>query len=194
MSKTCGNCPTLVIARALNPGGIGLVHTIGCSEARNEHDLFIQKYIFWVLNQPRLSEIAASMERQGLAILDVENIVRDYSYTVLGWLKRFDENRSRLDATRMMRSSRECGNIISPAVSRPRALPRAPFSRSAFQHVRQNKAGMAVCLANPSGRHINFTHRQKFLLTTEIRTCSSGDVIASSRFEIPIWLIDRAGF
>src|SRR6516225_10323998 len=103
---------------------------IGCSEARNEHDLFIQKYIFRVLNQPRLSEIAASMERQGLAILDVENIVRDYSYTVLGWLKRFDENRSRLDATRMMRSSRECGNIISPAVSRPRALPRAPFSRS----------------------------------------------------------------
>jgi len=53
MSKTSGNCPTLVIARALNPGGIGLVHTIGCSEARNEHDLFIQKYIFRVLNQPR---------------------------------------------------------------------------------------------------------------------------------------------
>ena len=87
MSKTSGNCPTLVIARTVNPGGIGLVHTIGCSEARNEHDLFIQKYIFRVLNQPRLSEIAASMERQGLAILDVENIVRDYSYTVLGWLK-----------------------------------------------------------------------------------------------------------
>ena len=64
----------------------------------------------------------------------------------------------------------------------------------AFQHVRQNKAGMAVCLANPSGRHINFTHRQKFLLTNEIRTCYSGDVIACSRFEIPIWLIDRAGF
>ena len=41
---------------------------------------------------------------------------------------------------------------------------------------------------------INFTHGQKFLLTTEIRTCYSGDVIASSRFEIPIWLIDRAGF
>ena len=132
MSKTSGNCPTLVIARPLNPGGIGLVHTIGCSEARNEHDLFIQNYIFRVLSQPRLSEIAASMERQGLAILDVENIVRDYSYTVLGWLKRFDENRSRLDATRMMRSSRECGNIISPAVSRTRALPRAPFSRSSF--------------------------------------------------------------
>jgi len=41
---------------------------------------------------------------------------------------------------------------------------------------------------------INFTHGQKFLLTTEIRTCYSGDVIASSRFEIRIWLIDRAGF
>ena len=71
---------------------------------------------------------------------------------------------------------------------------RAIWKTCAFQHVRQNKAGMAVCLANPSGRHINFTHRQKFLVTTEIRTCYSGDVIASSRFEIRIWLIDRAGF
>ncbi len=89
-----------VIARALHPRGMGLVHAIGCSQARNEHDPFIQKYIFPDSNQPRLSEITDRLEHRGLAILDVENIVRHYAYTVLGWLKRFQENRSTLDTTR----------------------------------------------------------------------------------------------
>jgi cyclopropane-fatty-acyl-phospholipid synthase len=89
-----------VIAQALNPGGIGLVHTIGCSQSRNEHDPFIQKYIFPGSNQPRLSEIAKFMEKRGLAILDVENIVRHYSYTMHGWLLRFQQNRSHLDSSR----------------------------------------------------------------------------------------------
>jgi hypothetical protein len=40
------------------------------------------------------------MKRYGLAVLDVENIVRHYSYTVLGWLKRFHEKRSALDPDR----------------------------------------------------------------------------------------------
>jgi cyclopropane-fatty-acyl-phospholipid synthase len=88
------------IAEALKPGGIGLVHTIGCTASVNEHDPFIQKYIFPDSNQPRLSEIAASMEKAGLAILDVENIIRHYSHTLLGWLRRFQENRSALDSNR----------------------------------------------------------------------------------------------
>jgi cyclopropane-fatty-acyl-phospholipid synthase len=88
------------IAAALKPGGVGLVHTIGCNLGVNEHDPFIQKYIFPGSNQPRLSEIAASMEKNGLAILDVENIVRHYAYTVLWWLKRFQQNRAALDPAR----------------------------------------------------------------------------------------------
>ena len=88
------------IAQSLNPGGLGLLHSIGCASSVNQHDPFIQKYIFPDSNQPRLSEIAASLEECGLLILDVENIVRHYALTVLGWLKNFQENRSRLDPNR----------------------------------------------------------------------------------------------
>jgi hypothetical protein len=36
----------------------------------------------------------------GLAVLDVENVVRHYSYTGLGWLRRFQEKRSTLNPAR----------------------------------------------------------------------------------------------
>lgn len=88
------------IAAALSPGGMGLLHTIGCTKSENVHDPFIQKYVFPNSNQPRLSEIAVCLERSGLAILDVENIVRHYSYTILGWLARFRANRFTLDVSR----------------------------------------------------------------------------------------------
>lgn len=84
------------IGRCLAPGGLGLVHVIGCNARRNDHDPFIQKYIFPASNQPRLSEIASGLERCGLAILDVENIAQHYAYTVLGWLRNFRANRARL--------------------------------------------------------------------------------------------------
>lgn len=85
------------IARALRRGGLGLVHTIGSNSSKNEHDPFIQKYIFPGSNQPRLSEIALHLERCRLAILDVENMVRHYAHTVLCWLRRFQENQAALD-------------------------------------------------------------------------------------------------
>ena len=85
------------IANALTPSGLGLVHAIGCNAAKNEHDPFIQKYIFPGSGQPRLSEIAGQLERHGLAILDVENIVRHYALTVQHWLQRFQANRKLLD-------------------------------------------------------------------------------------------------
>lgn len=103
------------IARHLAPDGFGLVHTIGCNAARNRHDPFIQKYIFPGSNQPRLSEIARSLEGAGLAILDVENIALHYAYTVLRWLERFRRNRTaisaRYDATfqRMWEYYLHCG-------------------------------------------------------------------------------------
>jgi cyclopropane-fatty-acyl-phospholipid synthase len=86
------------IARSLAPDGFGLVHAIGCNAPHNRHDAFIQTYIFPGSNQPRLSEIAAGLERAGLAILDVENIALHYAYTVLRWLERFRAHRERLAA------------------------------------------------------------------------------------------------
>jgi len=88
------------IARVLAPEGRGLVHTIGCSGTKNHHDPFIQKYIFPGSGQPRLSEIAIGLERERLAILDVENIVRHYGHTILRWLANFREHRSALDPRR----------------------------------------------------------------------------------------------
>jgi len=88
------------IAGVLTRDGLGLVHTIGANAVRNEHDPFIQKYIFPSSNQPRLSEIAGGLERHGLAILDVENMIRHYGHTAARWLERFRANRARLDPVR----------------------------------------------------------------------------------------------
>jgi cyclopropane-fatty-acyl-phospholipid synthase len=88
------------LARRLGPRGVALVHFIGCNAEKNEHDPFIQKYIFPGSGQPRLSEIAANVERSGLAIADVENIARHYALTIRGWLQRFQANRGMLDRER----------------------------------------------------------------------------------------------
>lgn len=85
------------IAGALSRDGLGLVHTIGCNGPNNGHDPFIQRYIFPGSGQPRLSEIAAELERHRLLIVDVENIVRHYGYTVERWLENFRANAHRLD-------------------------------------------------------------------------------------------------
>lgn len=84
------------IALALKPSGLCLLHFIGCSAGKNRHDPFIQKYIFPGSNQPRLSEICAFLEREGLFVLDVENLVIHYRLTVLHWLTNFRRNQSRL--------------------------------------------------------------------------------------------------
>ena len=88
------------IAEVLTHDGLGLVHSVGVNAVKNEHDPFIQKYIFPASNQLRLSEIAGGLERHGLAILDVENMIRHYSYTAARWLENFRANRARLDGER----------------------------------------------------------------------------------------------
>ena len=88
------------IYKILEPHGVGLVHTIGANAPTNQHDPFIQKYIFPHSNQPRLSEICEQLELHRLAILDVENMVRHYRYTTERWLENFHANRDRLDATK----------------------------------------------------------------------------------------------
>ena len=88
------------IGRVLTPQGLGLVHAIGCNTNTNKHDPFIQKYIFPGSGQPKLSEISHHLEQNHLAVLDVENIVRHYGYTVEQWLKNFENNQHQLDSTK----------------------------------------------------------------------------------------------
>jgi cyclopropane-fatty-acyl-phospholipid synthase len=85
------------VAAVLPRHGTGLLHTVGANAPRNTHDPFIQKYALPGTSQPKLSELAAGCEQSGLAIRDVENIVRHYGYTARHWLRRFRENKHLLD-------------------------------------------------------------------------------------------------
>ena len=84
----------------LEPGGLGLAHFIGCGVASNEHDPFIQKYIFPGSCQLKLSEVSDHLERNELAILDVENMVRHYGLTCARWLEGLRRARTALDPHR----------------------------------------------------------------------------------------------
>ncbi len=78
-------------ARALKPGGLGIIHFIGHVGDR-ETDFFIRKYIFpggWI---PSLSKALDAMEAEGLEILDVENLRRHYALTLDHWTEKFDAN------------------------------------------------------------------------------------------------------
>lgn len=84
------------IHRLMKEEGLGLVHCVGANAATNRHDYFIQKYIFPMSGQPRLSELTGQLEQKSLAILDVENMIRHYGYTAQHWLNNFRQNRETL--------------------------------------------------------------------------------------------------
>ena len=89
-------------ARALKPGGLGMLHFIGHVGERNT-EFYIRRHIFpggWI---PGLARTLATMESCGLDILDVENLRRHYSYTLDAWTERFDarwEEINRIDPKR----------------------------------------------------------------------------------------------
>jgi cyclopropane-fatty-acyl-phospholipid synthase len=115
------------IARGLRPGGFGLVHTIGCALRRNEHDAFIQKYVFPDSNQPKLSEMARFLERHALPILDVENIGRHYAPTLEGWLSNFLRNRASLSAAYDERFRRMWEYYLSCGIAAARSADATVF-------------------------------------------------------------------
>jgi cyclopropane-fatty-acyl-phospholipid synthase len=76
-------------ANALKPGGLGVIHFIG-HVGRFETEFYIRKHIFpggWI---PSLADALGHMERNGLEILDVENLRRHYALTLDVWAQRFD--------------------------------------------------------------------------------------------------------
>jgi cyclopropane-fatty-acyl-phospholipid synthase len=116
------------IAEVLTRDGLGLVHTIGANAVKNKHDPFFQKYIFPSSNQPRLSEIAEGLERHGLAILDVENMIRHYGYTAAHWLENFRTRGARLAPERYGETFRRMWEYyLSGAVAAARASDAALY-------------------------------------------------------------------
>lgn len=85
-----------LIEKVLLPSGSALIHAVGCNTKKNDHDPFTQKYIFPNSNQPKLSEISSHIERNDMAIIDVENIIRHYRPTAKFWLEKFLENKDKL--------------------------------------------------------------------------------------------------
>jgi len=85
--------PEVVRAHAefLKPGGLGILHFIG-HVGRFETELFIRKHVFpggWI---PSLADVIVEMERNGLEVLDIENLRRHYAPTLDAWATRFDEH------------------------------------------------------------------------------------------------------
>ena len=91
---------TDVVSSLLTDKGMGLFHYIACSGPRNDHDPFIQKYVLPDSSQPKLSEFVAELEDHDMAVLDVENLVRHYGYTLRAWTRNFVQNQHRLDESR----------------------------------------------------------------------------------------------
>lgn len=89
-----------LVADILEPSGMGFFQFIGCTTPRNDHDPFIQKYILPDSNQPKLSEFVAQLGRHDMAVLDVENGVRHYAYTLREWVRNFKRNAPGLDQSR----------------------------------------------------------------------------------------------
>jgi cyclopropane-fatty-acyl-phospholipid synthase len=85
------------VKNALVEDGLTLMHMIGCNSSVNRHDPFIQKYIFPGSRTPKLSELAENLERNELAIQDVENIGRHYGPTAHRWYENLQNNYAKLD-------------------------------------------------------------------------------------------------
>lgn len=76
-------------AAFLKPGGLGMLHFIG-HVGRYETELFIRKHVFpggWI---PSLADTIVEMERNGLEVIDIENLRRHYAPTLDAWAERFE--------------------------------------------------------------------------------------------------------
>ena len=81
----------------LRPAGLGMLHFIG-HVGRYDTDLFIRKHVFpggWI---PSLADVLVAMERNGLEVVDVENLRRHYAPTLDAWAERFESRWSEIHA------------------------------------------------------------------------------------------------
>jgi cyclopropane-fatty-acyl-phospholipid synthase len=82
-------------ARALKPGGLGVLHFIG-HVGRRDTEFFIRDHVFpggWI---PSLAETIVAMEDAGLEIVDIENLRRHYALTLDVWAERFERSWPRI--------------------------------------------------------------------------------------------------
>ena len=93
------------IAKALKPGGVAVVHSIGRRSPPGSADPWISKYIFPGGYVPALSEVLPAIERSGLWVTDIEILRLHYADTLRHWYERFQESR---DETKALYDERFC--------------------------------------------------------------------------------------
>ena len=93
------------IAKAMKPGGVAVLHSIGRRSPPGGADPWISKYIFPGGYVPALSEVLPAIERSGLWVTDIEILRLHYADTLRQWYERFQESR---DETRALYDERFC--------------------------------------------------------------------------------------
>jgi len=76
----------------LTHDGVAVLHTIGRTNGPGATNAWLAKYIFPGGYTPAMSEVAASIERSGLYITDVEVLRLHYAETLKEWRSRFRKN------------------------------------------------------------------------------------------------------
>lgn len=92
------NYPELgsVIRRSLEPGGLGLIHTIGRNRAKPMHR-WIDRRIFPGANPPSLKEMMDIFEGHNLSVLDVENLRLHYARTLEWWRCLYERSKDQIE-------------------------------------------------------------------------------------------------
>jgi cyclopropane-fatty-acyl-phospholipid synthase len=86
-----------IIARALKPEGLALVHTIGANKTVWYTDPWIDKYIFPHGHLPSIEQIGESSQG-ALIIEDWHNFGADYDKTLMEWYKNCERSWNKLPA------------------------------------------------------------------------------------------------
>ena len=94
-----------LVARALKPDGVALVHSIGRAHGPGATNPWLAKYIFPGGYSPALSEVLPAVERSGLWVTDIEVLRLHYAQTLAHWRRRFAGNR---DAIASLYDERFC--------------------------------------------------------------------------------------
>lgn len=87
-----------MIARALKPDVVALVHSIGRMGPPGTSDPWLAKYIFPGGYIPALSEVLAAVEKAGLWVTDIEVLRVHYAETLRHWHERFQRRRGEAEA------------------------------------------------------------------------------------------------
>jgi cyclopropane-fatty-acyl-phospholipid synthase len=81
----------------LSPDGVMITHTIGRTRQSGGTDKWNRKYIFPGHYLPAISEMAASMERTGWEISDLEVMRYHYAHTLAEWFRRATLHREEIE-------------------------------------------------------------------------------------------------